>query len=359
MKKIIMALGALMVAAAFSAAAQTRTVWEDGRKFPLYGKATEHTAAAYTRLPDSLKEISRQPVWDLGLNSAGLAIRFRSDAKTISVKWGRSFESRLNHMSPTGVGGLDLYTLCDGTWRFVNSARPVGRDNEQVVIDHMTGEEREYMLYLSLYDGVDYIRIGVEEGARLEQPAQALPRREKPMVFYGTSILQGGCCSRPGMAHTNIISRRLNREAINLGFSGNGRLDYEIAHLMAEVDAGVFVMDCVPNCSKEEIREKMIPFFEILRGKHPSTPVIFVEDPVFTHAKFDQRMAAEIEGCNKALHEVFDQLRKRGEKHIRLVSSRDMLGHDGEATVDGIHFTDLGMMRYADLMTPVIRKCLK
>ena len=348
-----MCLGLLL-----SATAQT-IVWKDGSNFSLYGKATENTATIYARFPDSLRETVRPRLWDLGMNSAGLSIRFRTDAKSISARWGRRFNGSLNLMTLTAVGGLDLYALCDGQWRFVNSGRPTKKENEVVIIDHMKGEMREYMLYLPLYDGVDYVEIGVEEGARLEKPETKLPVREKPIVFYGTSILQGGCCARPGMSHTNIISRRLNHEVINLGFSGNGRLDYEVAHLMAGVDASVFVIDCLPNVTVEEIREKMIPFFEILREKHPDTPVIFVEDPIFTHTKFDMKKAEEVESRNKTLHEVFTMLKKRGVKNIRKVSSREMIGNDGEGTVDGVHFTDLGMMRYADLMTPVIRKYLK
>ena len=110
--------------------------------------------------------------------------------------------------------------------------------------------------------------------------------RKKPVVFYGTSILQGGCASRPGMAHTNILERWLNRECINLGFSGNALLDLEIAYVMAGVDASVFVLDFVPNAGVEQIKERAGEFYSIIRSKHPDTPVLFVEDPIFTHSRF-------------------------------------------------------------------------
>ena len=182
---------------------------------------------------------------------------------------------------------------------------------------------------------------------------------EKPIVFYGTSILQGGCASRPGMAHTNIISRRLNRECINLGFSGNGQLDLEVARVMAEVDAGVFVLDFVPNASVEQMKERMETFYRIIRNKHPKTPIVFIEDPIFTHTLFDQRVAHEVTRKNQTLNEIFNSLKKKGEKDIYLIHSEKMIGEDGEATVDGIHFTDLGMMRYANLITPFIKKMIK
>ena len=161
------------------------------------------------------------------------------------------------------------------------------------------------------------------------------------------------------MAHTNIISRRLNREIINLGFSGNALLDYEIAEVMSSVDAGVYVLDFVPNAFSDQIYEKMETFYRILRDKHPHTPIIFIEDPIFTHSLFDKKIATEISDKNKAVNSVFRSLKAKGEKNIYMISSEKMLGKDGEATVDGIHFTDLGMMRYADLVCPVIKKVLK
>ena len=262
-------------------------------------------------------------------------------------------------MTPTGTKGLDLYAWIDGEWRFVNSGRPTGKVNQATIIANMEPIEREYILYLPLYDGVISLSIGIDAQATISAPQMAIPMRTKPIVFYGTSILQGGCANRPGMAHTNIISRRLNREIINLGFSGNALLDYEIAEVMSSVDAGVYVLDFVPNAFSDQIYEKMETFYRILRDKHPHTPIIFIEDPIFTHSLFDKKIATEISDKNKAVNSVFRSLKAKGEKNIYMISSEKMLGKDGEATVDGIHFTDLGMMRYADLVCPVIKKVLK
>ena len=224
----------------------------------------------------------------------------------------------------------------------------------------MTPEFREYMLYLSLYDGVDSLEIGVDEGAVVEMPAVASPSREKPVVMYGTSILQGGCASRPGMAHTNIIGRCLDREVINLGFSGNALLDFEIAELMASVpDPGVFVLDYVPNASAGMIDEKGERFFRILRDSHPDVPIVFIEDPEFPHSVFDASIRAEIEQKNRAQRALYERLRKSGERRLYYIGSKGMIGDDGEATVDGIHFTDLGMERYVSHVLPVLKKALR
>lgn len=341
------------------ASLEAQLKYYDAAEFPLYGKATENTENRYERLPDSLKQVSRKPVWNLSRNSAGLAIRFCSNSTTIAAKWENLNDSRMNHMTATGIKGLDLYTWTDGAWRFVNSGRPSGKVNQATIISNMEPLEREYMLYLPLYDGVTSLSVGIDEQASISAPRMDIPKRTKPIVFYGTSILQGGCANRPGMAHTNIISRRLNLEIINLGFSGNALLDYEIAEVMSSVDAGVYVLDFVPNASAEQIYEKTETFYRILRDKHPRTPIIFIEDPVFTHTLFDKKIAGEVSKKNKAVNSVYKALKTKGEKNIYMISSEKMLGEDGEATIDGIHFTDLGMMRYADLVCPVIKKVLK
>lgn len=331
-------------------------VYHDASVFPVLGKATDQTATRYERLPDSLENITRKPVWELGKCSAGLAVRFRSNSSSVSAKWDVLYDRNMNHMSPTGVKGLDLYALVEGEWRFVNSGRPQGKNNTATIISYMQPIEREYMLYLSLYDGVTSLQIGIDSSATVLPPKVDLPVREKPVVCYGSSIQQGGCATRPGMAHTNILSRWFNREFINLGFSGNAKLDFEIAEVLAEKDASLYILDFVPNASVKEIEEKADKFFSIIRNKRPDTPVLFVEDPVFTHTLFDQRIAKEVEDKNKALHIFFDLLKERGEKNIYLLLSKDMLGDDGEATVDGIHFTDIGFMRYAKLLFSKIKE---
>ncbi|NWJ52544.1 MAG: SGNH/GDSL hydrolase family protein [Bacteroidetes bacterium] len=355
MKKHITLIALLFL----SLVVNSQIVYHDASAFPLLGKATQNTATRYERLPDSLKNISRKPLWDLGKNSAGLAVRFSSNSTTIAAKWEVLFNSEMNHMTPTGIKGLDLYCLQDGKWVFVNSGRPSGKVNTATIISNMEPQEREYLLYLPLYDGVTSLAIGVDSLSEISQPKVDLPVRKKPLVFYGTSILQGGCASRPGMAHTNILSRWLNREAINLGFSGNGQLDLEIAKVIAAVDASMYILDFVPNATVAQMKERADQFYTIIRSRHPETPILFIEDPIFTHTRFNKVIAKEVKEKNETINAFFLSLKNRGEKNIYFLSSKNMIGSDGEATVDGIHFTDLGFMRYAELLYPVIRKRMK
>ena len=335
-------------------------VFTDASAFPLYGKVSDATDTRYQRLPSELKGVSRDPVWYLGTHSAGHFIRFRSNSTSIHAKWESTYNNTMTHMTDTGTKGLDLYALVDGEWRHVCSAQPQGKTSQRQFIGNMDPIEREYMLYLSLYDGVSSLEIGVDAGATLDQPAVDAPSMEKPIVMYGTSLLQGGCANRPGMAFTNIISRRLGREVINLGFSGNAMLDMEIAHLMASVeDPGLFVLDYAPNAWDYLIDEKGEEFFRVIRDAHPDVPVIFIEDVIFPYTIFNNAIREQVENKNAAQKRLYTKLKKAGEKRIYYICAEGMIGDDGEATVDGTHFTDLGMMRYVDHVLPTIKKALR
>ena len=338
-----------------------KIVYTDASEFPVYGKISEKTNERYERLPSELENVSRKDVWRLGRSSAGLYIRFRSNTTSMRVKWQSTFDNEQNHMTDLGTRGLDLYALVNGEWRAVAPVRPTSKGvNEWTIIRNMLPEQREYMLYLSLYDGVKSLEIGVDDGAYIGQPEVASPSTEKPIVMYGSSILQGGCASRPGMAYTNIIGRRFDREVFNLGFSGNARLDMEIAHLMASVKApGAFVLDFVPNSSDKLINEVAEKFFRVLRDAHPDVPVIFVEDPIFPRTAFDTKLHEEVVGRNIAMTQLFKKLKKAGERKIYYVSAKKMLGDDGDATVDGSHFTDVGALRYVENIMPALKKALK
>lgn len=332
----------------------------DASSFPVYGRATEATASRYTRLPDSLEHISREPIWRLSRNSTGMAVRFRSNSSTITARWSNIFNNYMNHMTETAKKGLDLYALDNGEWRFVNSGRPgSGKDSKATIVSNMEPTEREFMLYLPLCDGLTSLEIGIDSTAFIAAPAVESPVRTKPIVFYGTNILQGIAASRPGMAASNILSRKLGRETINLGFSGNAFLDLEVAEVIAEVDAGCFVLDFVPNASVDMMNARMEKFYRIIRDKHPKTPVIFIEDPIFPHSRFDKRIASQVAAKNETVERIFNELKAKGEKNIYFVKSTDMIGSDGEATVDGIHFTDLGMVRYSELLCPMIEELIK
>ena len=337
---------------------KAQTVYHDASQFPLLGKISDATETRYERLPARLKGVSRDPVWSLGKNTASLAIRFCSNSPQLSVRWESLNNSVMNHMAPTGIKGLDLYCLEKDKWVYVNTARPTEKKSETVIAENMEKKEREFMLYLPLYDGVVSIEIGIDASAFIGQPKVDLPQRKKPVVAYGTSITQGGCASRTGMAHINILSRWLNREFINLGFSGSGLLDYEIAELMTECDASVYTIE-FGNCNTEQILEKTEKFYRILRKKHPNTPIVFLEISFFPASEYNLKRRNDFDERNVAIRQIYKQLKANKDKNLWLFTSAGQLGTDGEGTVDGVHPTDLGFLRYAEFQYPKIKKIIK
>lgn len=336
-------------------------MWHAADSLPLLGTMAPDATKAYSRLPDSLENRVRKELWDLGKNSAGLAIRFRSDASALGFKWKSLNKFNMNHMTPTGIRGMDLYALDDDgtTWQSVSSVRPLqnSHNTTTMAVTDMTPKMREYMLYLSLYDGIDSIYIGVNEDARVLSPTVNLPVREKPLVMYGTSILQGGCATRPGMVHTSILGRMFNREVINLGFSGNAQLDPEIAMLIAQSDPSVIVLDMLPNCTKEQLEERLVPFYEIVRKAHPDVPILMVESPIFPIMKWNNETMETITEKNKTLARIFAGLKENDP--MLFYYEGDKVLTDREGTVDNYHLTDLGFTDFANNMYPVIKRLLE
>ena len=302
----------------------------------------------YDRLPLAYKEIVREAVWDLSKNSAGMSIRFYSNSSSLSVKWTVLNNLKMNHMAETGIKGIDLYFNNEGDWQYLNTARPDSINSEYLLISNMGSEMREFKMFLPLYDGLVNIEVGIDSNSVIKK---AIKNSNKPIVFYGTSITQGGCASRPGMAHTNIISRKLDVDCINFGFSGNGRMEQAIAKIISELDPAFYVIECLPNMmSGEQITNRTIPLVKTIRKTRPKTPIVFVENFIYEPSVLDKEMDANIKKLNTALKTEYTKMINSGFENIFHINSENATGDDHEGTVDGVHFTDLGFIRYADFL---------
>lgn len=334
-------------------------VYHDARQFPLFGSVVP-VEDGFVRFPDSLKsQVKREFLYTLGTNTAGMSIRFSSDATSLGAKWLSTIELEMNHMTPVGIRGLDLYTLDDNNeWTFVNSVRPEcnKKESNASIISGMEKKMREYLLFMPLYDGIDSLYIGVDSNAVIHAPKVNLPVREKPIVVYGTSITQGACASRPGMAYTNILERELNREIYNFGFSGNGQLDLEVADLMVTIDAGMIVLDCLPNNTASQLEERIGPFYRFIREHCPNVPILLVESPLFPIMRFNAETANDINKKNVVLKEFYDKIKATGAENIYYMNCEDFFDGNVDATVDNYHFTDIGFRHFADKLKPYIEK---
>lgn len=331
--------------------------WTDIRKLGIEGQGWTDVQHPFDRLPARAEKIVRPPVWSLSHDSAGMSVRFSTAAPSIAVRWTvRRERLALPHMPATGVSGVDLYVRHKNQWRWLANGRPEHRTNEQVMVKDWAGGGRDYLLYLPLYNGVEVVEIGLPAGSEIKPAA---PSSVPPILFYGSSILQGGCASRPGMAYPAIVGRLLDWPTINLGFSGNGLSEPEMAQLFAELDPVAYVYDSLPNMSAEQVRERTEPFLRTLRKAHPNTPIILIENVIYTNSDFiDSRRTSTAEK-NAALRAIYEKLVKEGDTRLGYVPATALYGDDGEATVDGTHPTDLGFRRMADTIAPALRPWLK
>lgn len=335
-----------------------KLVWHDVSEWGVEGQGwpAEALEARYDRLPAKARGIVREPVWNLSRHSAGISFRFQTDATVIGIRYELgSANLGKPHMPATGVSGIDLYaTDSDGRWKWVDVTRPTQVETTHV-IDGLDPGFRPYLAYLPLYNSTVKIEVGVPDGARFEPIA---PRPDNPVVFYGTSITHGACASRPGMTHPALLGRRLDRPVINLGFSGNGRMEPEVAALLAEIDAAVYVIDCLPNMTGPMVAERAEPFVRSLREARPDTPIILVEDRSFTNS-WIFRSRRERHAENRAsLIRAFDSLVSSGVRSLFYLEGDGLLGDDTEGATDGSHPNDLGFFRQANAFEPVLKQAL-
>jgi hypothetical protein len=334
-----------------------KVLWYDLRLLDVEGQGFTDTKAPYDRLPAKAEDVVRPPVWSLSHHSAGLCARFVTDSPEIHCRWTlTSPRLAMPHMPATGVSGIDLYVKHEGKWRWLACGRPTAQTNSAKLVSGIPEGSREYLLYLPLYNGVTSVEIGLPKDRSLAKAPSREKGKDKPIVFWGTSITQGGCASRPGMVHTAILGRRLDRPVVNLGFSGNGRMEPEVARLIAEIDAAAYVVDCLPNIGAAEVAERTEPLVHILEKAHPETPIVLVEDRSYSDSFLVAAKRERNESSRKALRAAYENLKKEGVANLYYLEGERLLGDDNEGTVDSSHPTDLGFWRQADAFEPLLRE---
>lgn len=336
-------------------------------RIQFYGQGWNHEvlASPFDRLPAKAENTVRGAVWGLSRNATGIYLSFTTDAPEITVRYQTNPRYEMPHMPATGVSGLDLYVRtptdnaliwCRGRYSFrdtitytfpsLNTRNPV------------PGHTYEYNLYLPLYNAVKWMEIGIPANHTL---SAAQPDSQKPILVYGTSIAQGGCASRPAMGWTSIVQRSLDRPVINLAFSGNGRLETEVIALINEIDAEMYILDCLPNLTiaetypDDELRKRIRESVLTLRNSHPNAPILLTEHAGYSDDQVTASRYDAVERVNRIQKEMWKTLKNEGVTRLYYLS-KDDIDMCMDCTVDGTHQTDLGMQYYGDAYTKKIRE---
>ncbi|MDL2222006.1 SGNH/GDSL hydrolase family protein [Parabacteroides sp. OttesenSCG-928-N08] len=323
---------------------------------------TEEIGNPFARLPERAQQQVRPPLWELSRNSAGLSLSFYSNAPTITVRYGVTGGFNMPHMPTLGVSGIDLYARnSDGAWSYCAPHYAFG-DTIRYTFT-ITERDRyhqrgfEYRLFLPLYNSVEWMEIGVPESAELSFIPLSL---EKPILLYGTSVTQGGCASRPAMAWGNILQRAIDLPVINLGFSGNGRLEPELLDLITEIDARLYLLDCLANLggrNEEELVELIRHAVHRIRAKR-TAPILLMEHAGLSDVATHRHHKEELERVNRANKTAYNLLIEEGIDQLYYLTHEEIALPE-EGCVDGVHPTDLGMQAIADAVENRLRETLK
>lgn len=357
MKKLIIA--AMMFVAAVSADAARPLRYVDAAKLNILGKALP-VDKPFARIDVKKHSFNDATIDKYAGYSTGLAIAFTTDSRTISAKWKTGSGNAGDNMTAISNKGMDLYIKKDGKWVFAGVARPNMKnppyaDHQGTIVSDMAEGVKECLLYLPLFDRVDQLEIGVDEGADIRPMDNPFKYR---IIVKGSSVTHGASASRPGMTYAARLSRDTGWDCINLGFSGRSKLQKEYAEFLALVEADAFIFDTFSNPSAELIYENFNQFVDIIRKTHPDTPMIFMQTERRETRNFNLDREKFESDKQKAAEEMV-RARMKNDRNIYFITSEDFLGHDHEATVDGSHPTDLGFTYMLESITPQIRKILK
>ncbi len=289
--------------------------------------------------------------------STGLAVCFKTDARSIGVRWKiGGFRSHTN-MTPTVACGFDLYIKRDGHWVFAGSVGPgrLADQYEATLVRDMAEGEKECVVYLPTFDHLDEMELSVEEGARIEPMPN--PFRHK-IVVKGSSITHGASASRPGATWPARLCRELGLYCVNMGFSGNSKLQEDFAHVLADMEMDAIIFDAFSNPSAEDIRARFDTFVDIIREAHPDIPLIFIQTLRRDSGNFNETTRAYEREKKAAAAEVAKR-RAKMDKNLYFLEVDEWIGTDGYGSVDGIHPNDLGIDRMLRQVSPKVARILK
>ena len=327
-------------------------------------------AKGYRRFSDKDLEIMTQifPTFEngdeawprVGENSAGLHIDFKTDTRTMNIKWSVKYCDQPINLTLINESGLDVYVKIKGKYRFLNVGRPIPGKKvfEANIIDKTYTEipqgMNEYTVNLGTYDEIKDVQIGIDDDAKIE-PAEP---KQGYIAVYGTSITEGASASRPGMVYTNMMRRELDEEIINLGLGGSGLLQPQMTDILNRLDPKIMIMDSLPNMTglTEDVFNKNFRYFyKTFRGSHPKTPILFIGHPVFGNVW----AWLGDDGESNSNIKLKKLIKEWNDPDVYWIEGKGLFGYDYEGTSDTLHATDLAFYRMNEIILPVVKDLLK
>lgn len=339
---------------------QTNIDKEDIKFYSVFEEPFEINGLSYEngkfrRMPEAVAKSVGEWIEYLSCNTSGGRVRFKTDSSYIAISAKMCNIGKMDHFAITGAGGFDMYLFDNNEYKFTGTFRPPFEyeTGYESIIDLKTREMREITINFPLYSDVCDLYIGLEEGAKIEKPSPY--KYEKPIVFYGHSITQGGCASRPGNSYTSILSRRFNADFINLGFSGSARAEREIAEYIASFDMELFVYDYDHNSPSaahlESTHEKM---FKIIREKHPLLPIIMMTSTTM------ERLFPEKKKRRDIIYKTYKNAKNNGDENVYFWDGgKEFKKYEEYGTVEGCHPNDYGFVAIANSLERLMKKILK
>ncbi len=319
--------------------------------FRLYG--VFHDGERYRRVPKEQAERINSGVAHLVRNTAGGRVRFVTDSDSVVIKLTKG-DPYYGGSNLTFINNAGVALYADGIFEGIFNPGSNFTATEYETVVYITGEKKERLitLYLPLYGNVQELEIGLKKDAVLKAAPDY--KFEKPIVYYGSSITQGGCASRPGMSYEAIAERDLDADYINLGLSGSAKGEPEMAEYIAGLDMGVFFYDYDANApTPEHLAETHEPMFKKIREANPDLPIVIMTRPK-TKWNEDRVRRCEI------IKATYDNAVKAGDKNVYLIYGHELLeGLANDHTCDDSHPTDLGFWFIAKGIVPVLEKILK
>lgn len=327
--------------------------WYDVRHLTIEGKGWTDTIELGDRFPRRAQQTIPPEVWEKSLYSSGICVRFVSDTDRLFIRW-RNRDGSLP-VNNTSLCRPDVYIRSGTEWRWVAIASAVQPDGRTWMSDDYPAEVREYLLYFPVLSGVSSMELGLGVEAKVWPAA---PRLGKPLVFYGTSITCGQYASRPGLTCTAWLGRWLDCPMVNLGLPGHGRMEPEVVQLIAEIDAAVFVLECLPNMQEPMVTHRVEPAVRILRQVHPDTPIVLADSTAHQTGWLVRAFARRDGDSNAAQQAAFARLQEAGVGNLHYVRREQLVPEASEETVDGTHANDIGFLHMARVYREVIEPLL-